>query len=89
MKRTKVYARPKGNGIVNLAGIYRIEEVSGLQIPVFAIITREAAPMIRGIHDRMPLIFPDSAADEWIMPDSNPERIINQAVVDVEYQRAE
>lgn len=87
-KGQKYMLRPKGNGIVNLAGVYRIEEISSLQIPVFAIITREASPVIREIHDRMPLILPESAADEWIMPDNDPERIIKQAVVDIEYQMA-
>ena len=36
----------------------------------------------------MPLILTESAADEWIMPDNDPERIIKQAVVDIEYQMA-
>ena len=78
---------PKGERILNLAGVYRIEKRDGIPVPVFAVITREAPEGIRSIHDRMPLILPDSAASEWIMPDSDPEKSALQALVDIEYQK--
>ena len=43
--------------------------------PHFAVLTRDAAPGLRRIHDRMPLILPASAISEWISPDSAPDRL--------------
>jgi putative SOS response-associated peptidase YedK len=44
-----------------LAGLYRIEEISGTQVPVLAVLTREPGVIIRSIHDRMPVILPRNA----------------------------
>lgn len=56
-----------------LAGLYRIEN----GYPHFAILTRNSAPEIRFIHDRMPVILDAEVIDTWIDPGASPE-IINQ-----------
>jgi putative SOS response-associated peptidase YedK len=31
-----------------------------------ALLTRDAAPSVRGVHDRMPVVLPDSAFPQWL-----------------------
>ena len=58
-----------GSGMY-LAGLYRPNERS------FVILTREAAPGIRFIHDRMPVIFQNRAARDWLNPENDPSRVL-------------
>ena len=66
-----------------MAGLWREERNE--ELPVFVILTREAAPEIADIHDRMPVILPDAALDGWIA-DGDPERLMAQAVQEIAYQ---
>ena len=45
-------------------------------IPRFVILTREPGESIRFIHDRMPLILPESAVEQWIRPETHPEDLL-------------
>lgn len=47
-----------------MAGIYRQEPNQAL--PVFTILTRDASPDIRSIHDRMPVILPKESRSPWL-----------------------
>ena len=61
-EKIKYRIAPEKAGLHCLAGLYRFE-ASG---PVFTVLTREAAPGIRFIHERMPLILPYSAKEDWL-----------------------
>ena len=61
-----------GAGLSWLCGLYRMEE----GIPRFVILTREPGESIRFIHDRMPLILPESAVEQWIRPETHPEDLL-------------
>jgi putative SOS response-associated peptidase YedK len=37
-------------------------------LETFTILTREAAPGLRGIHDRMPVVLPPDAYAAWLDP---------------------
>ena len=50
---------------IYMAGLYRMEQGA----PVFTILTRDPAPQIAFIHDRMPLILPASARAAWLNGD--------------------
>ncbi len=50
-----------------MAGVYREEK--DMPLPVFVILTREAAPCVSGIHDRMPVIFPRAVQSLWLESD--------------------
>ncbi len=67
-----------------LCGIYRMEE----GVPCFAVLTREPGETIRFIHDRMPLILPESMIPEWIRPDSCPDRLLASARTDLLFRPA-
>ena len=80
----KYALRPRGEGVVWLCGLYRIED----GIPCCVILTRESAEGIRFIHDRMPLILPERLADEWIRPDASPESVAGAALDDMVWEPA-
>ena len=80
----KFLIQPKDTPVVWMGGLYRIEE----GLPVFVILTREAAEPIRFIHDRMPLILPEDRIDEWIRPDSPADRLAELARTDMVFERA-
>ena len=83
-QRQKYLVQTKDSMMTWMCGIYQI--VDGL--PHFAILTRRAAPNIRFLHERMPLIMPDSLVDEWIRPDADPAALAEQAVTNMFYDKA-
>ena len=76
--------QPKGADMTWLCGLYRMEE----GFPVFVILTREPGDEIRFIHDRMPLILPESAVEDWIRPDGRPEEVLGEALTEMVFERA-
>ena len=66
-----------------LAGLYRIEERKGLQVPVFSVLTRDAIGDLRGIHDRMPLILRREDVAAWVRPDGNPREIAENGLTEM------
>ena len=66
-------------------GLYRIEE----GLPVFVVLTREPGEEIRFIHDRMPLIMPEHLVDEWIRPDAKPEELLQEAMTEMVFEKAQ
>ena len=61
---SKYAVQPAGDTVAWLAGLYRMEN----GYPYFTILTREPGPEIGKLHDRMPLILPQNAIDDWIDP---------------------
>ena len=90
-KRSKVgdkyLIQPKGAETTLLAGLYRIEERKGLQVPVFSVLTRDAIGDLRSIHDRMPLILRREDIAVWVRPDGNPQEISKKAVSEVVFEK--
>jgi putative SOS response-associated peptidase YedK len=74
---------PMDSSVTWLAGLYRIEEISGIKVPVFAVLTREPGESIRFIHNRMPVILPGAAVPEWINPRIEPDALLEHAITDV------
>ena len=84
----KYAIQPCGSDVTYLAGLYRIEEMRDLKYPVFAVLTREPTDDLREIHDRMPLILPESAVDEWISLGSEPNKIVGKAITELVTEKA-
>lgn len=78
----------QGSTLIYMAGLYRMEENAGIQMPVFTILTREPAESIRFIHDRMPVLLPKELIRPWVSPDGNPREIASQALTDVVFEKA-
>ena len=51
-------------------------------------LTRTPTDELREIHDRMPLMLPESAIDEWISPDGEPNKVVDAAITDVVIEMA-
>ena len=64
------------DGLIYMAGVYRLEETG----PAFAILTRKSADCISFIHDRMPVILPAPAAEEWLDLSRPAQPILEQAL---------
>ena len=84
----KYAIQPRGSDVTYLAGLYRIEESRDLKYPVFAVLTRTPTDDLREIHDRMPLILPERAIDEWISPSSEPNKIVGKAITELVAENA-
>lgn len=89
LKKEKYAIQPKGEEITYLAGLYRFEEHSGVQIPMFAVITRESVEPVSSIHDRMPLILGRDSLRDWIKPDTDPNWIAKNALTNMVMEKAE
>ena len=50
--------------VIYMAVLYRLEKVS--DIPVFVIMTKDAAPNLSQIHNRMPVISRKEDALDWL-----------------------
>ena len=87
-EKDKYALQPSGASVTYLAGIYQMQQYRELTYPVFTILTREPSEELRKIHDRMPLILPSSAIDDWINPKSNVDELIKLAVTDLIAEKA-
>ena len=76
----KYAIQPEGATVTWLAGLYRFEEHRGIQVPVFAALTRQPSDSVKILHDRMPLILPQDSIAEWIRPDGDPAEIAGKAL---------
>ena len=79
----KYMIQPKGAKLMFLAGLYRLEEQKGITVPVFTVLTKEPTEELRRIHDRMPVILPQSAVGKWIEPSARAEDCMQLALSDM------
>jgi putative SOS response-associated peptidase YedK len=80
-KKIKHALRDPISQVIYMAGIYRYEQEK--QLPVFVILTRDAAPGIRFIHDRMPVILPKEAREAWVSDSADITSILSSALDDI------
>ena len=80
--------QPEGAEITYLAGLYRFEEHRGVQIPVFAVLTRESVAPVSIIHNRMPVILGRENLREWIRPDGDPGSVTSKALTNMVIEKA-
>ena len=85
----KYAVQPKDSDITWLAGLYRMEETNGFRYPVFVVLTREPCGTVRDIHDRMPVILPESAVDDWIAPGAEPGKVAARALTELVVETAD
>ena len=78
---TRYSFQPRGQTVVWLCGLYKMVE----DLPYFVILTRAPTTELAKIHDRMPLILPESRIDDWINPEKDPRKLLKDAVTDLVY----
>jgi len=69
-KKMKYYFQLPGQGIMYLAGCWRMERSA--RLPSCVILTRDAAGDLGSIHPRMPVIIPPERVDEWLTESTAP-----------------
>ena len=84
--KIKYAIRPKAPGIIYLAGIYWYDETQ--KLPVLSILTRDPAPEIAFIHDRMPVIFSDKLHGQWLDRSANPMDVLKLCEKEMAYRAA-
>ncbi len=71
-----------GDAPFAFAGIYRPSRLAdGSRLVSCAILTTDAWPSLRGIHDRMPIILPAAAHAAWIDPSCSDPTTIRRLLV--------
>jgi len=84
-KPPKLLFQPQSSSMMYLAGLYRYEDD---QQPVFTILTRAADPSIACFHDRMPVILPSNAVDDWLDDQQDPMHLLDLAITTLNWQPA-
>ena len=80
----KYALHPERKGLIWLAGLYRME--NGL--PVFVILTRPADESLIWMHDRMPVMLPETEISTWVRPGSDPASVIRKSLTKVRWEQA-
>lgn len=80
--KTKYAIRPEVDGVLWMAGLYRIENGR----PAFVVLTRDVAKSIAFIHSRMPVILPAEKVFDWLDPQCSAKDLLRDAVLDVRYR---
>ena len=76
----KFRIQPEGSSVVFFAGLYRVEEIKGVKVPVFTILTTEAEEEIRFVHDRMPVMLAEDDAEKWVGMSIGADNITKSAI---------
>ena len=87
-KKVKYAIQTEGSNITYIAGLYRYEEHCDMQVPMFSILTREAAGTVRDIHDRMPLILDKEDVKDWIRPNGDPSALVEKSLSNMVFEKA-
>lgn len=77
-KKIKHAIKDPGNPLIYMAGCYRWEKDA--RLPVFVILTRDAAPGLALIHNRMPVILQRDAREAWLADTADITGVLNSAM---------
>lgn len=80
-KKVKHALKDPLSQLIYMAGVYRYE--ADKKLPVFVILTRDAAPDIRFIHDRMPVILNKEAREAWLSDSTDITGVISSAIENI------
>ena len=69
-----------------LAGLY-VRMSDRQKLPCFSILTRDAAPNIKALHPRMPVLVPSARLEEWLSRDTDFHRMIETLSLPVTAER--
>ena len=82
--KIKQQISPENEDRFYLAGLYRYEDGE----PVCVVLTRDAAPSVSRIHDRMPVMLSGDAAKAWLNPQADARMALDQALNDMTFHEA-
>lgn len=64
-----------------------METSKGIMYPVFTVLIREPAQEISIIHDRMPVILPQTLIGDWINPSNRADEIVSEALTEMVFEK--
>lgn len=79
--KIKYAIKPAGLDMFYLAGLYRIESNEAR----CTILTRQAAPSIAFIHDRMPVLLHRDALPDWLNLRYDAQDVLREAITEVSF----
>lgn len=82
-QRVKYAIRPADEGLLYMAGLYRMEK--DLPLPVFTILTKEASKDLAFLHDRMPVILKKEVQLSWLTSPGDGKDLLAETVEEMEY----
>jgi len=81
-KRQPLWIHPRAEGLILFAGLYETWYPTPDQPEVtFTIVTCAANALISEIHDRMPVILDDRAAEDWMNPQERAPQSLKRLLV--------
>ena len=83
-EKVKYAIRPSGSSMLYMAEVYRTENGKA----GFSIFTREPAEQISFIHNRMPMILPETAKQDWLNLRNSADEVLREANMDGAYAMA-
>ncbi len=75
---------PCAPDITWLCGLYRMED----ELSHFVVLTRDPVGELAAIHDRMPLILPETCINDWINPDIDPKSLLSFALTHMAFEKS-
>lgn len=77
-RKQPVRIRLKSDELFAFAGLWEHwQSPEGTELETYTIVTTSANELIRPLHERMPVILPESAWSEWLDPAANPTSLIS------------
>ncbi len=73
--KTPHYIYLPSKEIFSFAGLWSDSQGEEGPVRTFSIITAEASPQLRSLHDRMPVIMPQDQRQAWLNPDADIEEL--------------
>jgi putative SOS response-associated peptidase YedK len=76
-RKTPYHLRPAGDEVIAFAGLWDAWRMApgDAALETFAIVTTDASPDLRDLHDRMPVVLPRAAWATWLSLDSEAEAL--------------
>ena len=78
--KARYIIQPRGASVTWMAGLYRTETDGDLSYPSFTILTRDSTGDMTRVHDRMPVMLPETLIASWTDPAENPSWITRSAI---------
>ena len=69
-RKQPFYLHPPEDAVLAMAGLWSVwkDPATGLWVPSAAVVTTDANRLVSSLHDRMPVLLPREAWDDWLDP---------------------
>jgi putative SOS response-associated peptidase YedK len=77
------FLHPPEDAVLAMAGLWAVwkDPETGLWVPSATVVTTEANRMMSAIHDRMPVLLPREAWDDWLDPEVDDPEYLQSLMV--------